>query len=123
MRIGELSARTGCNPHQLRYYESQGLLSSTRSPNGYREYASGAVEVVREIAESLAIGLSTRDIATINASLAASPQRTDLLAVLEIIQGRLDGVEEQLKLVNRARETLEACAAEIQRRMDAAVTN
>jgi DNA-binding transcriptional MerR regulator len=43
MRIGELSRRTGVNAHQLRYYESQGLLEPARGANGYREYEEGAL--------------------------------------------------------------------------------
>lgn len=31
MRIGELSKRTGVSPRSLRYYEEQGLLTSSRS--------------------------------------------------------------------------------------------
>lgn len=38
MRIGELARRTGVAARRLRYYEEQGLLSSDRSVNGYRDY-------------------------------------------------------------------------------------
>ncbi|MRG58398.1 MerR family DNA-binding transcriptional regulator [Agromyces sp. CFH 90414] len=57
MRIGELSERTGASPRSLRYYEQQGLLSSERSLNGYREYASNAVATVETIRALLDIGL------------------------------------------------------------------
>lgn len=56
MRIGELAARTGSSVRSLRYYEQQGLLASTRGPNGYREYDDTAVALVREIRALLAAG-------------------------------------------------------------------
>ncbi|MDR6970776.1 MerR family transcriptional regulator [Leifsonia shinshuensis] len=59
MRIGELSARTGASPRSLRYYEQQGLLTSERQPNGYREYAPNAVAMVETIRSLLDIGLPT----------------------------------------------------------------
>lgn len=34
MRIGDLAARTGVGIRSLRYYEEQGLLTSTRSGGG-----------------------------------------------------------------------------------------
>lgn len=59
MRIGELSARTGASPRSLRYYEQQGLLTSQRQPNGYREYGDNAVAIVETIRSLLDIGLPT----------------------------------------------------------------
>ncbi|MFI6950940.1 MerR family DNA-binding transcriptional regulator [Streptomyces sp. NPDC050422] len=46
--IGELSRQTGVNPHQLRYYEAQGLLVPGRGDNGYREYGEDAVLTVSQ---------------------------------------------------------------------------
>ena len=43
MRIGELSKATGASTRALRYYEQQGLLSSNRRSNGYREFTASAV--------------------------------------------------------------------------------
>jgi DNA-binding transcriptional MerR regulator len=59
MRIGELSERTGASPRSLRYYEQQGLLSSDRQSNGYREYPVNAVAIVQTIKSLLEIGLPT----------------------------------------------------------------
>lgn len=39
MRIGELSKYTGVSPRSLRYYEEQGLLTSSRSDAGQRHYS------------------------------------------------------------------------------------
>ncbi|SRR6478735_69292 len=59
MRIGELSERTGASARSLRYYEQQGLLTSDREGNGYREYAPNAVATVQTIRSLLEIGMPT----------------------------------------------------------------
>jgi DNA-binding transcriptional MerR regulator len=59
VQIGELSERTGASVRSLRYYEQQGLLASSRRPNGYREYPANAVATVETIRALLDIGMST----------------------------------------------------------------
>ncbi|MCE7000340.1 MerR family transcriptional regulator [Saccharothrix sp. S26] len=63
MRIGELAVRTGVSVRSLRYYEEQGLLSSTRSAGGQRHYAEHDVERVAFVQRLYAAGLSSRTIA------------------------------------------------------------
>jgi DNA-binding transcriptional MerR regulator len=60
MRIGQLSERTGTSRRLLRYYEEQGLISSSRCPNGYREYDEACVDRVLQIRGLLDAGLPTR---------------------------------------------------------------
>ncbi|MCP2244055.1 MerR family transcriptional regulator [Lentzea aerocolonigenes] len=59
MRIGELSKATGVSSRALRYYEQQGLLSSERQPNGYREYAPESIKIVAFIQDLFQAGLSS----------------------------------------------------------------
>ncbi|MFJ8043451.1 MerR family transcriptional regulator [Kitasatospora sp. NPDC096147] len=60
MRIGELSERTDTSRRLLRYYEEQGLILSTRSSNGYREYDPRSVDRVFQVRGLLDAGLPTR---------------------------------------------------------------
>ncbi|WP_208828032.1 MerR family transcriptional regulator [Streptomyces ficellus] len=69
MRIGELARVTGTSARALRHYEEQGLLSSTRAPNGYREYDEGAAVRVRNIRHLLDAGLTLEDVAVFGACL------------------------------------------------------
>jgi DNA-binding transcriptional MerR regulator len=62
MRIGELAHATGVTTRTLRYYESEGLLHSERSTNGYRLYPDVAVLRVNNIRELLAIGFTVGDV-------------------------------------------------------------
>ncbi|MGW1136609.1 MerR family transcriptional regulator [Streptomyces zhihengii] len=63
MRIGDLSGRTGVSARSLRYYEEQGLISSTRSAGGQRHYTDSEVDRVAFIQRLYAAGLSSRTIA------------------------------------------------------------
>lgn len=62
MRIGELASRAGVSVRSLRYYEEQGLLSSTRSPSGQRQYAESDVAHVVFLQRLYSGGLSSRTI-------------------------------------------------------------
>ncbi|WP_436762607.1 MerR family transcriptional regulator [Streptosporangium sp. V21-05] len=61
MRIGELARRAGVSARALRYYEQQGLITATRSANGYREYGEADLRLVSEIRSLLAVGFTLDD--------------------------------------------------------------
>ena len=65
MRIGELSKRTGVSPRSLRYYEEQGLLTSSRSDAAQRHYSDAEVQRVSLIRQLFDAGMSSRVIATV----------------------------------------------------------
>ena len=58
MRIGELAQRAGTSTRTLRYYESQGLLATRRTANGYRDYDETDLRLVGEIRSLLAMGFA-----------------------------------------------------------------
>lgn len=109
LRIGELATRTGVSVRSLRYYEQQGLLVSTRSPGGHREYEERAVDRVVRIQELFAAGLSSRTIAELlpcmrDADGGPSAEATPWLAAeLECQRRRLD---DAIKELERSREVL-----------------
>lgn len=49
MKIGELARLTGASPKAIRRYETLGLVTPGRHPNGYRDYDERDVRLVREI--------------------------------------------------------------------------
>ena len=61
MRIGELADRAGTSARMVRYYEAQGLLSTRRSANGYRDYDDRDLRVVREIRSLLDVGFTLEE--------------------------------------------------------------
>ncbi|MCD2498477.1 MerR family transcriptional regulator [Microbacterium nymphoidis] len=60
MRISEAAAAVGAPARMLRYYEQQGLIEASRSPNGYRDYSEAQLEQARRVRALIEAGLSTR---------------------------------------------------------------
>lgn len=94
MLIGELAATCGVSTRSVRYYEQCGLLTSSRSSNGYRTYGPADVETVRRIKALLNVGLPVATIALLLPCVVdASPRLdpcTDLIATLRAEVARLD---------------------------------
>jgi DNA-binding transcriptional MerR regulator len=65
LRAGELARISGVSTDTLRHYERKGLLTSRRSPNGYRAYPHYAVDRVMLIRNALAIGFGLDELARI----------------------------------------------------------
>jgi DNA-binding transcriptional MerR regulator len=109
MRIGELSRRTGVSVRLLRYYEEQGLLTPSRRPSGYREYASGDEERVRQIRVLLAAGLSTARIGHALPGVCTDGDRLvpcpGLVSDLERERARID---EAIRALRASRQVLDS---------------
>ncbi|MEU1938107.1 MerR family transcriptional regulator [Streptomyces coeruleorubidus] len=107
MLIGELSRRTGVNPHQLRYYEAQGMLVPDRGDNGYREYGDDAVLTVAQIRKLLDAGLSTQEIGYLQPCVTgAAPDLTPCPETLDLLRARIAGLDEQIDTLVQSRQTL-----------------
>ncbi|MER6443313.1 MerR family transcriptional regulator [Streptomyces sp. NPDC001185] len=99
MRIGELSRATGTSTRALRYYEEQGLLSSDRRSNGYREYGEEAVHQVAFIQDLYRAGLPSqiiRDILPCTAPTPPAGECTQLLARVRQVRDELARQEQQI---------------------------
>lgn len=99
MRIGELSRATGASARSLRYYEEQGLLSSVRRSNGYREYGEEAVRQVAFIHDLYRAGLPSQIIRDILPCTAPTPppgECTQLLARVRQVRDELARQEQQI---------------------------
>lgn len=106
MRIGELAAQAGVSVRSLRYYEEQGLLTSTRSPSGQRHYTDGEVERVRLIQCLYAAGLSSRTIAEVLPCVDSPSERNSDEAFERLLQER-DRISRHIDELLRARDALD----------------
>src|ERR1700722_17078865 len=61
--ISQLAERTGVQATTLRFYESAGLLSASRTPAGYRIYDESAVQRLGFITAAKRLGLPLEEIA------------------------------------------------------------
>ncbi|WP_043615191.1 MerR family transcriptional regulator [Nonomuraea candida] len=118
MLIGELSRRTGVHAHQLRYYESQGLLKPCRGANGYREYTDDAVLTVTQIRRLLAAGLSTQEIAyLLPCATGVDPDLEPCPEAIDLLRARLSGLDDHIDTLTRTREVLNDVLAATEERL------
>ncbi|WP_406419206.1 MerR family transcriptional regulator [Streptomyces sp. NBC_01614] len=106
MRIGELAARAGVSVRSLRYYEEQGLLSSTRSASGQRHYSEHHVDRVTFLQRMYAAGLSSRTISELLPCV-DSPSEETSDAALERMAEERDRLSEHIEDLIRTREALD----------------
>ncbi|MFC8081738.1 MerR family transcriptional regulator [Streptomyces sp. NPDC057340] len=107
MRIGELSRATGTSTRSLRYYEEQGLLSSHRRSNGYREYGEEAVRQVAFIQDLYRAGLSSQIIRDILPCTAPTPPAGDCAQLLARVRQVRDELARQEQQIAQRREMLD----------------
>ena len=62
MKIKEVEMQTGITKANIRYYESQGLISPNRESNGYRTYDESHVKELLRIKLLRSLGLSIESI-------------------------------------------------------------
>jgi DNA-binding transcriptional MerR regulator len=110
MRIGELAARAGVSVRSLRYYEQRGLLTSTRTPSGQRQYTEHDVERVHFIQGLYAANLSSSTIAELLPCRDA-PSEHNSDATLERMARERERITAQIDDLLRARDTLDKMVA------------
>jgi len=69
LTIGQVATRSGLAPSALRYYESLGLISSTRSAGDRRRYRRAVLRRIAVVRAAQHVGLSLQDIGAAFAKL------------------------------------------------------
>ena len=110
MRIGELARRTGVSVRSLRYYEEQGLLTSTRTASGQRQYDESAVEHVIFLQRMYAGGLSSRTILELLPCTYDPSEATSDAAYDRMVEERAK-LDRHIEELLRTRETLDGFIA------------
>ena len=96
MKINEVEALVGITKKNIRFYESEGLLTPRRnSENGYRDYGESDVSALRRIKLMRKLGLPLEEI-------------RQMLSGTHTVG---DGMRRHLVTLQRERENLEASAA------------
>jgi MerR family redox-sensitive transcriptional activator SoxR len=108
LTVGEIAARSGFAPSALRFYETQGLLHSTRTSGGQRRYQRTELRRLAFIRAARNIGLSLEEIASALSSLpqGRAPNRADWTRLSRSWRSRLD---EQIAALERLRSGLDSC--------------
>lgn len=108
LSVGELARRSGVAVSALHFYESRGLITSTRSPGNQRRYARAALRRVAFIRVAQRVGIGLAEIAAALASLPAdaAPSRADWERLSSGWRTELDQRMAQLQML---RDTLDDC--------------
>ncbi|WP_188538266.1 MerR family transcriptional regulator [Paenibacillus segetis] len=106
MKIGELSKTAGVSVRSLRYYEEQGLITSTRLENGYRDYNSLMVEQVQTIQFYLSLGLTTKQIGGFLHCVMAS-EEAFCKEIMPVYRDKHKELSDQISLLSSIKSNLE----------------
>lgn len=108
LSIGDVAARSGVAPSALRYYESLGLISSTRTSGDRRRYARAVLRRVAVIQAAQRVGLSLEEIGTAFASLPldAAPTRRQWTRMARPWKAL---VEQRIADLEKVRDDLDGC--------------
>ena len=108
LTIGQLATRGGIAASALRFYESQGLLESSRADHNQRRYDRDALRRVAFIRAAQRVGLSLDEI---KQALDSLPEgRTPTAADWESLAGGWQAqIAERIRLLERLRDDLGSC--------------
>ncbi|MEU8683643.1 redox-sensitive transcriptional activator SoxR [Streptomyces sp. NPDC048611] len=108
LSVGQLSARSGAAVSALHFYESKGLISSTRTAGNQRRYSRDALRRVAFVRAAQRVGIP---LAVIRDALAElpderTPTRTDWARLSEVWRSELD---ERISQLVELRDRLTDC--------------
>lgn len=108
LSIGEIAERTGVSVSALRFYEAEGLISSTRSAGGQRRFAREVLRRIAFVRIAQQIGLSLDEISAALASLPGerTPTVADWARVSRAWRAALD---ERIQMLELVRDELTSC--------------
>ena len=127
MTIKEIETLSGLPRANIRYYESEGLITPRRAENGYRDYSQADADTLLRIKLLRALGLTIEQLKTLacgEASLnAVLAERLQAMQQEQHALGRAEQVAEQLRQAKVDYQTLDAerYLAELENGMPAAL--
>ena len=106
--VGELAHRSGFAPSAIRFYETQGLITATRTAGGQRRFERQMLRRLAFIRAARNVGLSLDEVAAALAELPDSrtPTRADWARLSRTWRARLD---DQIAGLIALRDNLESC--------------
>ena len=127
MTIKEIETLSGLPRANIRYYESEGLITPRRAENGYRDYSQADADTLLRIKLLRALGLTIEQLKTFACGEAALDavlaERLQAMQQEQHALGRAEQVAEQLRQAKVDYQTLDAerYLAELENGMPAAL--
>ena len=105
MNIGTVAERTGVSAKTIRYYESIGLIPKPdRAENGYRDYSTTDIEMLRFIQRARKLGFSVKDVG--NLLMLWQDRNRASSDVKALAQKHIEEVNERIRELESIRDTL-----------------
>lgn len=102
MTIKEIESLSGMTRANIRFYESEGLLSPVRNPNGYRDYSKNDLEVLKRIKLLRTLHISLEEIKSLHAG---EQELADTLDQhLKKLESEKEGIEKSQKICKIMRD-------------------
>jgi len=108
-KIGTVARQLGLQSSAVRFYERQGLLASSRQPNGYRVYGREAVESLRFIVRAKELGFTLEQIREVLNIRRAGKEPCG--CVKAIVDRNLEDIDRKVKALAQLRRELKNLAA------------
>jgi MerR family redox-sensitive transcriptional activator SoxR len=108
LAIGELAARSGLATSAIRFYEAEGLITSTRSTGGQRRFPRHTLRRLAFIRAAQRVGLSLADVGASLRTLPPdrAPTKAEWARLSRAWRGRLD---DRITDLERLRDDLTGC--------------
>lgn len=108
LTIGAVAERAGVAPSALRFYEVEGLITSTRADSGHRRFHRDVLRRIAFIRVAQQVGLTLEEIRSALATLpdARTPNKRDWE---RLSNGWRPRVDEQIAQLERMRDRLTGC--------------
>jgi MerR family redox-sensitive transcriptional activator SoxR len=108
LTVSEVARRSGFAPSALRYYEREGLVTTTRTTGNQRRYERSVLRRLAFIRAARHVGLGLEEIREVLADLPESrtPNRADWTRISRAWRSRLD---EQITALVALRDGLDSC--------------
>jgi MerR family transcriptional regulator, redox-sensitive transcriptional activator SoxR len=108
LTIGQLSERSGVAASALRYYETQGLITATRTSGNQRRYQRAMLRRIAFIRSAQRVGLTLEEIAEALDTLPGgrAPTKADWTRLSRSWRPR---IEAQIERLERLRDRLDSC--------------
>src|SRR5262245_48317640 len=120
MRIGEAASETGVTVKAIRHYEAVGLLGVVERDGSYRDFSPDDLERLRLIAHCRDLGFGLPEIRQVLQLVAdARPSCPDPEAMIDVVDGRLRAIDEQIARFQQLSERLQHTRAYLKGRRGA----
>ncbi len=108
LTVGEVSERSGVAPSALRFYESEGLITATRTTGNQRRYQRNVLRRLAFVRAAQNVGLSLTEITDALATLpdGRPPTKADWTRLSRTWRARLD---DQIAALTKLRDGLDSC--------------